>query len=123
MSRGSSPSLSIRKKAPWCAETSGAFFLMDNEGDEPRLTLTSSYAYRERKNVANSFRLGEGIVGQCAQERKTILLTNVPPDYIQISSGLGEAAPLNLIVKSLQPELDQDAFTLDTYEFLDMDAY
>src|SRR5690606_39704490 len=32
-------------------------------------------------------------------------------------------APLNLIVKSLDPAIDQDAFTLDTYEFLDMDAY
>ena len=62
------------------------------------LKLTSSYAYRERKSVSNRFRLGEGLVGQCALEKKTILLTKVPPDYIQISSGLGEAPPLNIIV-------------------------
>ena len=67
-------------------------------GDAPILKLTSSYAYRERKSVANRFRLGEGLVGQCALEKKTILLTNAPPDYIQISSGLGEATPLNIIV-------------------------
>ena len=35
---------------------------------------------------------------QCAYEKKRILLTNVPDDYIQISSGLGEAPPLNIIV-------------------------
>jgi len=90
--------LIMSELTPLVSAHHGAFFLMDNEGDEPRLTLTSSYAYRERKNVANSFRLGEGIVGQCALEGKTLLLTNVPSDYITISSGLGEATPLNLIV-------------------------
>jgi HAMP domain-containing protein/signal transduction histidine kinase/CheY-like chemotaxis protein len=76
----------------------GAFFTIDLEAREPTLSLTSSYAYRERKHVANSFRLGEGIVGQCAKEKKTILLTRVPHDYILISSGLGEAVPHNIIV-------------------------
>ena len=32
-------------------------------------------------------------------------------------------APLNLIVRSLDDGIDQDSFVLDTYEFLDMDAY
>jgi HAMP domain-containing protein/signal transduction histidine kinase len=76
----------------------GAFFIMDRDGALPVLKLTSSYAYRERKSVANRFHLGEGLVGQCALEKKTIVLTNVPPDYVQISSGLGEATPLNIIV-------------------------
>src|SRR5678815_4507115 len=58
----------------------------------------SSYAYRERKNVSNTFELGQGLVGQCALEKETILLTRVPGDYITISSGLGEAPPLNIIV-------------------------
>ena len=60
--------------------------------------LLASYAYRERKSVGNSFKLGEGLVGQCALEKEKILLTNVPADYIRISSGLGEAPPLNVIV-------------------------
>jgi HAMP domain-containing protein/signal transduction histidine kinase/CheY-like chemotaxis protein len=76
----------------------GAFYTIDLEAREPTLRLTSSYAYRERKHIANSFRLGEGIVGQCAKEKKTILLTRVPSDYILISSGLGEAVPHNIIV-------------------------
>ena len=42
--------------------------------------------------------MGEGLVGQCAIEKKRILLTNVPDDYIQITSGLGEAKPLNIMV-------------------------
>ncbi len=76
----------------------GAFFLMDPDDKVPTLKLTSTYAYRERKTLSNRFRLGEGLVGQCALEKKTILLTQVPPDYITISSGLGEHAPLNIIV-------------------------
>ncbi|MGH8001740.1 MAG: response regulator, partial [Brasilonema sp.] len=60
--------------------------------------LLSSYAYRERKHLANRFHLGEGLVGQCALEKERILLTEVPQDYIKISSGLGEATPLNVVV-------------------------
>ncbi|MDP9148904.1 MAG: HAMP domain-containing protein [Myxococcota bacterium] len=76
----------------------GAFFMMETDLNAPMLTLTSTYAYRERKGVANRFRVGEGLVGQCAREKKSILLTRVPSDYIHISSGLGEAPPLNIIV-------------------------
>nr|ACJ66693.1 sensor histidine kinase/response regulator [Myxococcus fulvus HW-1] len=91
--------LIMSELTPLVSAHHGAFFLVDgNEAGTPLLKLTSTYAYRERKHIANRFRFGEGVVGQCALERKTILLTQVPPDYITISSGLGEAAPLNIIV-------------------------
>jgi HAMP domain-containing protein/signal transduction histidine kinase/CheY-like chemotaxis protein len=76
----------------------GAFFLMEAEGDDRTLQLANTYAYRERKGIPNRFKLGESLVGQCALEKKTILVTKVPSDYITISSGLGEAGPLNIIV-------------------------
>ncbi|HLL87881.1 MAG TPA: response regulator, partial [Tepidisphaeraceae bacterium] len=66
--------------------------------DEPALKLLASYAYKERKNIDNRYKLGEGLVGQCALEKEKILLTDVPTDYIKIASGLGEAKPLNIIV-------------------------
>ena len=91
--------LIMSELTPLVSAHHGAFFLVDGtEGGTPLLKLTSTYAYRERKHIANRFRFGEGLVGQCALERKTILLTQVPADYITISSGLGEAAPLNIIV-------------------------
>src|SRR5213079_3302874 len=75
------------------------YTMAGSEGAEtPRLRLLASYAYKERKNVSNEFLLGEGLVGQAAMEKERILLTHVPPDYVQISSGLGEAPPLNIIV-------------------------
>src|SRR5437763_198529 len=90
--------LIMSELTPLVSAHHGAFFMMEQEGNSPVLKLRSTYAYRERKSLANRFRLGEGLVGQCALEQKTILLTNVPPDYIAISSGLGEGTPLNIIV-------------------------
>ncbi|HMI85381.1 MAG TPA: HAMP domain-containing protein [Polyangiaceae bacterium] len=89
-------SLIMSQLTPLVSAHCGAFFMLDPESQT--LKLTASYAYRERKNVSNTFRLGETLVGQCALEKQTILLTQVPPDYVQISSGLGEAAPLSIIV-------------------------
>jgi PAS domain S-box-containing protein len=68
------------------------------EQEDNRLRLTGSYAFRKRKAVLSFIDIGEGLVGQCAKERKTILLTQVPADYIQINSGLGQGTPLNVIV-------------------------
>ena len=62
------------------------------------MKLLGGYAYTTRKKLANEFRPGEGLVGQCMLEKRRILLTNAPSDYIMISSGLGEAAPLNIVV-------------------------
>jgi CheY-like chemotaxis protein len=62
------------------------------------LKLLASYAYKARKHVANRFAPGEGLVGQAALEKQPILLTNVPDDYIQVTSGLGSAPPRNIIV-------------------------
>ncbi|MGH9196654.1 MAG: histidine kinase dimerization/phospho-acceptor domain-containing protein, partial [Acidimicrobiia bacterium] len=78
----------------------GAFFLAEteDEGEVPELRLKATYGYKKRKTVANHFKLGEALVGQSALERKTILITEAPQDYIKVSSGLGEAAPVNIIV-------------------------
>ncbi|MDQ6885762.1 MAG: HAMP domain-containing protein [Gemmatimonadota bacterium] len=77
----------------------GAFYIAGSSGGgDTLLRLIASYAFKERKNVANRFMLGEGLVGQAALEKKPILLTNVPDDYIKITSALGEAPPRNIIV-------------------------
>jgi hypothetical protein len=87
----------LSELAPIVGAQHGVFYV--NEGDgEPDLKLLASYAYTERKHLANRFKAGEGLVGQCALERQPIVLTDVPGDYIQISSGLGEARPLNIVV-------------------------
>jgi signal transduction histidine kinase/HAMP domain-containing protein/ActR/RegA family two-component response regulator len=78
----------------------GVFYALTESEDDgaPVLEFQAGYGFKERKNLATSFRVGEGLVGQCALEKERILLTEVPADYIQINSGLGESPPLNIIV-------------------------
>src|SRR5471032_3013745 len=90
--------LIMSQLTPLVSAHHGAFFMVDQEGTAQMLKLVATYAYKERKGVGNRFRFGESLVGQCALEKKAILLTRVPSDYIQINSGLGESTPLNIIV-------------------------
>ncbi|MEH2046323.1 HAMP domain-containing protein [Nostoc sp.] len=90
--------LILSELAPLVGAQHGVFFLMEYGENTQYLKLISSYAYRERRHLANRFHLGEGLVGQCALEKERILLTEVPSDYVRIASGLGEATPLNAVV-------------------------
>ena len=81
----------------------GMFYILeqdDQTGGEQGSTLNlfAAYAYRDELNMKREFKLGEGLVGQCAVEKERILLTNVPQGYVKIGSGLGEATPLNLVI-------------------------
>jgi HAMP domain-containing protein/signal transduction histidine kinase/DNA-binding response OmpR family regulator len=90
--------LILSELAPVVGAQHGVFYIMEGRRDAPELKLLASYAYRNRKGVSNVFKLGEGLVGQAALEREKIVLEHVPADYIQITSGLGEAPPLNALV-------------------------
>ncbi|OQX96482.1 hypothetical protein B6I21_00920 [candidate division KSB1 bacterium 4572_119] len=72
----------------------GAIYLNTNNN---KFKLVGSYAYSKRKNLSNEYKKGEGIIGQAAMEKKSILITDIPDDYIKINSGLGEAAPKNIL--------------------------
>jgi len=78
----------------------GMFYIyeQDEVHNDNILKLFAAYAYKGEIDIKKSFRLGEGLVGQCANEKEKILLNNVPSNYIKIGSGLGESTPLNLIV-------------------------
>ncbi|MET0084568.1 MAG: response regulator, partial [Sedimenticola sp.] len=73
----------------------GALYLAEESG---HLKMIGSHAYSQRKTVSNDFAPGEGLVGQAALERKPIVISNCPDDYITIRSGLGESVPRNILV-------------------------
>jgi HAMP domain-containing protein/signal transduction histidine kinase/CheY-like chemotaxis protein len=78
----------------------GAFYILKQDEDtrEDKLRLFSAYGYKSDKNIPTEFSIGEGLVGQVAFEKERIILSNVPGNYIKISSGLGRAKPANLII-------------------------
>ncbi len=93
-------SMILSELAPLVSAQHGVFYSMTSppDGGDPLLQLQAAYGYEERRSLSSSFRLGDGLVGQCAKEKKRILLTEVPGDYVRINSGLGASAPLNIIV-------------------------
>jgi HAMP domain-containing protein/signal transduction histidine kinase/ActR/RegA family two-component response regulator len=76
----------------------GAFYILDPEPGEPALQLVASYGFNSRKTMTNRYRFGESLIGQCAFEKKRIVLSDVPSDFIQISTGLGSAPPRSVVV-------------------------
>lgn len=70
-----------------------AIFVKDFENQEVEFIQTGTYAYGRKKYVTSNISLKEGLVGQCADEKETIFMTDVPQNYIKITSGLGEATP------------------------------
>lgn len=77
----------------------GAFYTFDDKGQT--LALAATFAFSRRKNLSYRFRLGEELIGQAALEKKMICLSNIPPDYLQIGSALGESVPQNIVALPL----------------------
>jgi signal transduction histidine kinase/CheY-like chemotaxis protein/HAMP domain-containing protein len=90
--------LILTELAPLTNIQHGVFYINDSGDRDLDLRLLASYAFNTRKNIITRIRAGEGIVGQAAFEQQRILLTDIPADYIQIGSALGEAPPVNVIV-------------------------
>ncbi|WP_428303934.1 HAMP domain-containing protein [Lacipirellula sp.] len=90
--------LILSELAPVVSAQHAVFYTYDAMREQPCLTLLASYAYERPSEVGKQLELGQGLVGQCALEKQKIVLANVPSDYVRISSGLGSAPPVNLIV-------------------------
>jgi two-component system sensor histidine kinase/response regulator len=76
----------------------GFYLFEENPG---RLRRIAAYGLAEAAASSDSFCLGESLVGQCAQERKSIVLDHLPPEYLRIASGLGGAAPVQAVASPL----------------------
>jgi len=77
----------------------GAFYMMEADAhDASILHLIASYGFGGRKTLANGYRLKESLIGQCAFEKKRILLSEVPDNFIYIATGMGAAPPRSVVV-------------------------
>ncbi|MEV5240703.1 HAMP domain-containing protein [Streptomyces cinnamoneus] len=97
--------LIMSELTPVVSAQHGAFFLAlptgphegENGADAYELRMLGSYGY-SMGSMPTSFRPGESLIGTAAKEKRTILVENVPPGYLKIASGLGEAPPAHVIV-------------------------
>ncbi len=90
--------LILSELAPVVAAQHAVFYVLDTSTEPSKLTLLASYAFEGQATHGRRIGLGEGLIGQCALERKKTLLVNVPDNYIRIASGLGNATPRNILV-------------------------
>jgi CheY-like chemotaxis protein len=120
--------LILSELAPLVSAHHGVFYMMDAGDSDARLRMIASYGYRSSRKLPTSFLPGEGLVGQCALEKVRIWLTDVPRDYIVVSSGLGAAPPTNIVVlpilfeqqvKAVIEIASLDRFTETHLSFLD----
>jgi len=84
----------------------GGLFLINDNGDISRIELVSAFAYDRKKYFERQINIGDGLIGTVALERNTIYLTEIPEDYIEIESGLGDARPKSLLIVPLKFEED-----------------
>jgi signal transduction histidine kinase/HAMP domain-containing protein/CheY-like chemotaxis protein len=74
----------------------GAFYLAQDTAEGTLLVRVGAYGSPDGQPL--SYRVGENLVGQCARNRRTRLIENLPPGYLTISSGTGRATPASLLL-------------------------
>lgn len=89
----------VREVVKYTHSNQGSLFLLEKDDNgEEYLKLTACYAYDRKKYINKRIEIGESLVGQCFVEKDVIMMTNVPQNYVQITSGLGQANPSCIIL-------------------------
>jgi HAMP domain-containing protein/signal transduction histidine kinase len=90
--------LILSELAPLVSAQRGALYMIDTPNGESGLNLLATYAQHDGDGAKNRFKIGEGLIGQAALEKRRIFLSDVPGNYAKISSGLGGFHPMNVVV-------------------------
>jgi PAS domain S-box-containing protein len=82
----------------------GAIYIIDDvdEGTEQTMSMKACYAWDKKKFLNHQIHKGEGLAGQAWQEGDIVYLTEVPQNYIKITSGLGDANPTSVLIVPLK---------------------
>lgn len=95
--------LIIQKMVSYMKVEMGSLFITyDSDPKNPSLHMAASYAFDRRKFNSMQLEWGAGLPGTCAQEKERIYVTNVPEDYFDVASGLGNAKPNCILLVPLK---------------------
>lgn len=78
----------------------------ESSNEQVQLNLLSAYAFKRKKHLERKIEIGEGLIGQAYQERKTVFLKEVKTDHFNIVTGLGESKPSSVLIVPLKDEED-----------------
>ena len=90
--------LIMSELAPLVNAQYGVFYVTNRDETETYLELAASYGAESKGAIRQRLDLHEGLVGQCAADKRPILLDSVPSDFLHITSGLGRSKPANVII-------------------------
>lgn len=80
----------------------GTFYTIQTDVSKTAITISSTYAYNRKKFLKKSFEIGDGLIGQAVLEKDMIYRTEIPEDYVSITSGiLGDQKPSSLLIVPL----------------------
>jgi len=92
----------IREIAAFTSSQVGVLYIInDNSEAESYIEIIAAFAYDRQKYLNKKIDIGEGLVGRCVQENETIYLTDVPANYLNVKSGLGESKPVCILIVPL----------------------
>lgn len=93
----------ISKLAKYINAVQGGFYILDDsEKNNLHFKLTAHFAYDRKKYNEKRIEWGEGLIGRSAFECKTLYIDEIPQNYVEITSGLGEANPSVLLIVPLK---------------------
>ena len=85
----------------------GGFFILNKEDEKNKFfELTGHVAFDRKKFTDKKILWGEGLIGRCGLEKETIYMTDIPKNYISVTSGLGDGAPTSLLIVPLKTSDD-----------------
>ena len=88
----------ITRLAPMMGASLGAFYVKRGQGEDTRFVRLSSFAAGGEEAGRREFKIGEGIIGQCALEKRSQVINHVPDDFQVVSTGLGEVSPKSIFI-------------------------
>ncbi|MDQ8732918.1 response regulator [Paenibacillus sp. LHD-38] len=88
----------LTKLAPILGAAYGVFYVRKGYGEQQRLVKTATYAAHGDETGHDSFRIGEGLIGQAALEKRTFLLNTAPDHPVRLTSGLGKIEPKSILI-------------------------